>query len=347
MLAFYWLVRLLWPRRRLAATAMALLFAVYPGFLQLPNAATFQNHFIGYGAALTSMALTVAALHARGWKKALLTGLAMLCALGYLLIYEYMIGLEGMRLILIAYVIRQDQPVGMSWKKTVALAARAYLPYLLVAGGFVFWRLALFSSNRPATNTELLLNNYLAAPGAAAAQLLADGLKDFVETVWMAWSVPLYTLWSNARPGDLAVGLLLGAAGGLALLRYARRFAADENEAPQQDWARRRDDPGSAGRGDGAAAGAGGRQVGEFQGSIRPLHAARHGRGLPAGGRGAVLCVAAPAAPGGPGGADWAGDPHPLSQRGLLERLLENPARILVAGDLARARAAGRDCADG
>ncbi len=238
VLALYWLLRMLWPDRRFACSAMTLIFAVYPGFLQLPNAATFQNHFIGYGAALTSIALSVAALRARGWRKALLVGLAMLGAAGYLLIYEYMIGLEGLRLILIAYLQRREQPAGWPWKKTAAQAARAYLPYLLVAGGFAFWRLALFSSNRPATNTELLWSGYLAAPGAMLAQLLADGLKGFVETVWMAWSVPLYNLWANARAGDLAVGLLLGAAGGGALLLLARRYAGQENDVPQADWSR-------------------------------------------------------------------------------------------------------------
>ena len=89
VLAFYTLLRLLWPSRRYPAVAMTLLFAVYPGFLQLPDAATFQNHFVGYGLALTSIALTVAVLKVRmrGWFKLLLSAVAIALTAGYLLIY--------------------------------------------------------------------------------------------------------------------------------------------------------------------------------------------------------------------------------------------------------------------
>ena len=234
VLAFYALLRLLWPRQRYPAVAMTLLFAVYPGFLQLPNAATFQNHFVGYGLALTSIALTVAALRlrTRGGLKLVLTGVAMLFTAGYLLIYEYMIGLEALRLMAVFLVLRQggqleeDQvdAVSTPWRKTLGRALLEYLPYLLVTLGFLGWRLFIFTSDRPATNTELILGKYLAAPGVMAGQLLVEAVKDFAETLWMAWSVPLYTLWSEAKPGDLAVGLLLGALAAAGVVLYARRF---------------------------------------------------------------------------------------------------------------------------
>ena len=234
VLAFYALLRLLWPARRYPAVAMTLLFAVYPGFLQLPNAATFQNHFVGYGLALTSIALTVAVLRARMrvGLKVLLTGIAVLFTAGYLLIYEYMIGLEALRLLVIWLALRpagqpESEPGDLPrtpWKQSIGRALLIYLPYLLVALGFLAWRLFIFSSERPATNTELLLGKYLTAPGAMAAQLLADLVKDFAETLWLAWGVPLYTLWSEARPADLAVGLLLGAFAAAAVVLYARRF---------------------------------------------------------------------------------------------------------------------------
>ena len=250
VLAFYALLRLLWPARRYPAVAMTLLFAVYPGFLQLPNAATFQNHFIGYGLALTSIALTVAVLRVRmrGWLKLLLAGAAMLFTAGYLLIYEYMVGLEALRLLAIWLALRpagqpESEPGGAPrtpWKRTLGRALLVYLPYLLVVLGFLAWRLFIFSSERPATNTELLMGKYLAAPGAMAAQLLADLVKDFAETLWLAWGVPLYTLWSEARPADLAVGLLLGALAAAAVVLYARRFrqesGLDGEDERERGW---------------------------------------------------------------------------------------------------------------
>ncbi len=245
VLAFYVLLRLIWPRLRYPALVMALLFAAYPGFLQLPNAATFQNHFIGYGLALTSIALTAAALRLRGWRGAALTALALLFTAGYLLIYEYMLGLEALRLLAAALVLRpsaQDAAPPRPWKKALGRALIEYLPYLAVVLAFLAWRLFIFSSDRPATNTELLAGKYLAAPLPMLAGLLADALKDFAEALWMAWSVPLYNLWNTARPLDVALGLLLGAAAALGVAFYARRRPAesgwDGSEPPApRGWA--------------------------------------------------------------------------------------------------------------
>jgi hypothetical protein len=40
---FFYLLRAIWPDKKFETTMAALLFAVYPGFLQQPNAATFKN----------------------------------------------------------------------------------------------------------------------------------------------------------------------------------------------------------------------------------------------------------------------------------------------------------------
>ena len=38
-LAFFWLLRLLWPNRPAETVAIALLFSIYPGFTVEPNVA--------------------------------------------------------------------------------------------------------------------------------------------------------------------------------------------------------------------------------------------------------------------------------------------------------------------
>src|SRR5574339_639489 len=69
-LAFFWILRLLWPEHKYLTALMAVLFVIYPGFLSQPNANTKQNHLYGFGTAMLSFAFMLAAMktNRRGWK---------------------------------------------------------------------------------------------------------------------------------------------------------------------------------------------------------------------------------------------------------------------------------------
>ncbi len=107
-LAFFWILRLLWPKQKLLTTLMTVLFVVYPGFLSQPNANTKQNHLFGFASALLSIALMLEAMRTgrRGWKL-FCTLVSLLLTANYLWIYEYMIGFEGTRLVIIGYALHQ------------------------------------------------------------------------------------------------------------------------------------------------------------------------------------------------------------------------------------------------
>ncbi|RPI79835.1 MAG: hypothetical protein EHM41_23565, partial [Chloroflexi bacterium] len=97
-----WLLRMIWPEKRFGTTAITLLFLVYPGFLQQPSANTFQNHLMTYLLAILSIALMVKALQAKDRLiQIVLFTVSLPLTLGYLLIYEYFIGLEGLRLLVL------------------------------------------------------------------------------------------------------------------------------------------------------------------------------------------------------------------------------------------------------
>src|SRR5215208_3051426 len=108
-LAFFWILRLIWPNHKYITTLMAVLFVIYPGFLSQPNANTKQNHLYGFGTALLSIALMLQALktNSRGWK-IVCSILSVLLTANYLWIYEYMIGFEGTRLVLLGYALFQE-----------------------------------------------------------------------------------------------------------------------------------------------------------------------------------------------------------------------------------------------
>src|SRR5512138_1723502 len=108
-LAFFWILRLIWPNQKYATTLMTVIFIVYPGFLSQPNANTKQNHLYGFGTALFSIALMLQALKTDklGWK-IVCSLLSIVLTANYLFIYEYMIGFEGTRLLLLGYALFQE-----------------------------------------------------------------------------------------------------------------------------------------------------------------------------------------------------------------------------------------------
>lgn len=208
--AFLWLVNLLWPRQWAATTVMGLVFIIYPGFLQQPIALTFSNHFIGYALGIASVALTVYALLTDSRTGRIIgIALALILELIYIFIYEYMIGLEAVRLVLILYLIYFRRGVGQ-WKDLLVSTVRIWIPYVAVAGIFLIWRLFIFSSSRPTTSVGLLTSNYMSKPVYMLARLIVETLRDFVETVVFAWAVPLYQTWLNASYTDLLVSFVLG-----------------------------------------------------------------------------------------------------------------------------------------
>jgi len=201
-LAFFWILRLLWPEQKYLTTVMTVLFIVYPGFLSQPNANTKQNHLFGFGSALLSIALMLQAMKTdqRGWKIVCLL-LSLILTANYLFIYEYMIGFEGTRLLLLGYVLYQD---GIREFRTLAKEIlKRIWPYWLVTAAFLYWRVVLFEGERNATDVSGLAGSYLSNFRFMSIRLLLETAKDFLDTSVFAWFVEPYHLFSLATYSNL------------------------------------------------------------------------------------------------------------------------------------------------
>ena len=209
-LAFFWILRLVWPDNKTLTTLMAVLFVVYPGFLSQPDANTKQNQIYGFGTALLSIAfmLQVVKTQRRAWQ--VVCGLlSVVLAANYFLIYEYMIGLEGMRLALLGYALFQQ---GFKPYRALAKAMlKVWWPYAIVAAVFLYWRLFIFEGARNATNVTKLAGGYLADLRHMAIQLLLGTAKDFLDTSIFAWFVRPYYLFSGAEYANLGIAALVAA----------------------------------------------------------------------------------------------------------------------------------------
>lgn len=231
--AFYWILNLAWPRRNQSLYVLsAMIFVVFPGFLAQPNAATKINQLIGYCSALFSIAFTLRAAIAEQVKeKSLYTAFAVVLLTFYLFFYEYMIGLEIMRLALLYWIWskgRRDTAL-VTAKKIL----RAYIPYLVMIFLFLLWRVFIFDSSRGPTNTGGLVRSYLNEPVMMALRLVFQVIKDFLSASVFAWFVQTYQLLSKAAFAQIAAALLLATAAALLALGY--RALIRKQETAQED----------------------------------------------------------------------------------------------------------------
>lgn len=212
--ALLWLLRMQWPGRKFATTAITLIFIVYPGFLSQPIPTTFQNHLFTYGFAILSMALLVAAVQSgHKTRRTIYYLLSLLCTALYLPVYEYMIGLEAVKLLFLWITLQHEQQ--LQTRQQIWRTAKWYAPFALVAGAFVYWRFFIFESTRKATSEMAILAGLKAGSLRPLLSLALETAKDFMDTVLYAWGVPPYRLFASATYSQLGLALFWA---GLAVL---------------------------------------------------------------------------------------------------------------------------------
>jgi hypothetical protein len=232
---FFWLARSLWGERKVETTFMTLLFIVYPGFMQQPDALTFKQLLLSYAAAMFSLALTVNAVKAQKVAyKVLFTILAMLLSAVYILIFEALIGLEVVRVLLLLYLFNRQNK---DWKQTFKSAVMNALPYFVFLFSFLYWRLFIFKALRKSTDVGNIASNYSTPHGVIGFAI--EYAKDLIETSFLAWGVPLYQFWNQViyKEMGLAVMIALAAlilAGGYYLL--VGNQTQPEEDSSARDW---------------------------------------------------------------------------------------------------------------
>ena len=229
-LAFLWILRLLWPEHRRLTTLMTVLFLIYPGFLSIPNANTKQNHLFGFASALLSIAMMLQAMKTREQAgKVVLYLLSLVLTANYLFIYEYMIGFEGTRILLLGYSLFQDGIRNI--RALVIETFKRVWPYLVVTAGFLYWRMFLFESSRRATDTGLLVEGYLSNFRYMSLRLILESVKDFLDTSIFAWFTMPYNLISATRYSHLGTAVFVAGLVIVLVLLYTFLYRKSWNAA--------------------------------------------------------------------------------------------------------------------
>ena len=233
---FYWMLAGLWPRRQWVGALAALLYLIYPGFLEQPNAFDYQSHLWSISAGLISIAFSVRAQDPglKGWQRAALLLLSMPLTVFYLSQMEYFIGLEGLRAFLIGYCHLRSGPIKRreSWKRFVV----GWLPAVLPSLVFLGWRVFFFHGQRSETDLGLIFAQ-LGSSALEPAWLGIHWLQDVFNALLSAWVIPLYQLTMGMRLREIlligSVGLLAAGAAALFVASQLRAAQDDATEAHQ------------------------------------------------------------------------------------------------------------------
>lgn len=225
----FWTMRMLWERRTFFALAVGLLFTIYPGFLSQPNAIDYQSHILGLFLALLSVALTVKSiLTTEKSKKILLILASILTGWGYLSQMEYFIGIEVFRFACILVLTWRAQTE--SFRQKFLSFIKTSLPFLLIAIGFLIWRLFFFESQRQATDIGLQISQAFSNP-IIVLWWLNYLIQDFFTVTLVAWNLPMYQLAFPMRLKDMLSALVFACLAIAVLLFVIRRGVEKASEA--------------------------------------------------------------------------------------------------------------------
>ncbi len=219
---FAWLVySAIWPTYKRQAAWAALLFAVYPLFKLQSLSVAYTVHWTGYLLFMISLWGMVQSIRQPRWFWAYLT-VSMLTGVLHLVIIAYFSGLELVRP-LVLWLLLDGEP--LSPKARIRKTFVLWLPYLLLLGTFVVYRLYLIPTPvehyRPDAPT--LLFDLLSTPLPALFTLLQVGLQDIMYILATNWSnVFSPALFILAQPANTKIILLSILAGGILYFYLAR-----------------------------------------------------------------------------------------------------------------------------
>lgn len=234
--ALFWALDMIWPKYKKPNFLIALLLLIYPGFLSQFNPIDYQAQILSLCLAFVSIALTVKAIKTRVLAPRLIwIGLSVLTGILYPALVEYMLGLEVLRLSLIAQSVVQEN--SFTPKETIQRIVRLWLPFLSAPVIFLIWRFFFFETERRATDLGAQFGQLFASP-LTGLWWLVNWIQDGLRVVFLAWAVPFYNLAFDLRLKDLLTGMglaviavLLVLSGLLELRRLNPESFVDETDS--------------------------------------------------------------------------------------------------------------------
>lgn len=222
---FWAILRRLWPARPRLSLFSALLFLVSPIFLQQPISVAYHQHWLTYLLFFLSLLTMLEAQRSRTPRLSiLLTGAALMMQALHLTIFEYFVGAEFIRPMLLLLLL----PTSLPLLQRLRLMIVRWLPYLLLNIAFILWRLSISAATPSDGNRPSLLFNLLHQPLSTLLHLTNLAIGDLLHMIVLDW-LPALQVW------PWWVSLLSLTLAGL-LYWQLRRIPPDSDSSRRQLW---------------------------------------------------------------------------------------------------------------
>lgn len=183
VVAMWWALIGLWPKRLREVTWIALLFAIYPVFTQQPVAVAFNQHWINFALFFVSFGAMIYSFRKPRWFWLFLT-IALVTELLHVLTMEYFWGLELLRPIVLFFLFgEQSQRIKERLSKTLV----GWLPYLLILVVALVLRMTLFVNPVKDPNRPDLLYGLKEQPLSTLVRLAQLAIQDFINNLFSTW----------------------------------------------------------------------------------------------------------------------------------------------------------------
>ncbi|MEJ5200976.1 MAG: hypothetical protein WHV66_01975, partial [Anaerolineales bacterium] len=227
--AIWWFLRGLWRDAEWQAVLTAALFSVCPVFTHQAIAVTFHQQWLQYVLCFVSFAAMVQANRSirRFW---LWTVLSVITLMMQLLITEYFIGVELIRPLVLWYLL-----VAQPWQKRFRSWIRQYSPYLLIATGYILWRLFFIQLPNEDPYKAQTLYDFFNAPMDTLSRLWLVVWKDTLYVLVTHWyrTFDVHLFDEKMQPFAV-VSWLAAIAIALGLTFYFYRLRMDDEQSRGQ-----------------------------------------------------------------------------------------------------------------
>lgn len=186
ILFYLFLKKLLPSNSRIAAWA-SLLFVVFPTFSTMYDGVIYPMMFLSLTWLLLSFLFMESYFRdSKGRYRFLI--LSLLFCLIEILHTEYWIGIELGRILIIMMLVSGETNLKKLFRKKVIITSiKKYIPYMLVIGGFVVYRLFFYKSLRPDTDQHEIMRNLLRHPVQEISTRLIFLFTDVIITTFFSW----------------------------------------------------------------------------------------------------------------------------------------------------------------